>query len=96
MSTKKAATVAELQELHAMVARSLSTRIAQDTEDGLPTDAATIQAAIKFLKDNNVTADPADSDNLSELREKLAEQSRQRKAKLSNVIAMADKQVKEA
>lgn len=95
MATKKAATIAELQELHAMVARSLTKRIEQDTEDGLPTDAATIQAAIKFLKDNNVTADPADSDNLSELREKLAAQSRLRKANMSNVISMAQ-QAKEA
>ena len=56
----KATPLAELQELHQLVAKSLNTRISQDMEDNLPTDAATLGAAIKFLKDNSVTADPAD------------------------------------
>ena len=72
---EKAATLGELQELHKMVARSLNQRIQQDIEDSLPTDAATLGAAIKFLKDNAVTADPADSDDLKGLRDKLTEQA---------------------
>ena len=66
-----AATLKELQELHKVVAKSLNARITQDMEDNLPTDAATLSAAIKFLKDNSVTADPAEADDLEELRKKL-------------------------
>lgn len=85
----KATPLAELQELHQLVAKSLNTRISQDMEDNLPTDAATLGAAIKFLKDNAVTADPADSDDLKGLREKLTEQARVRREKGSNVVALA-------
>ena len=56
----KATPLAELQELHQLVAKSLNKRITLDMEDNIPTDAATLGAAIKFLKDNSVTADPAD------------------------------------
>lgn len=85
----KATSVAELNELHALVAKSLNTRITLDLADNIPTDAATLGAAIKFLKDNNVTADPADADDLSELRDKLKEQSAARRRKVGNVVALA-------
>lgn len=61
MAEKKPATVAELQELHRLIAQSLNQRIEADMEDGIPTDAATLGAAIKFLKDNSITADPANA-----------------------------------
>ena len=95
--TKKAATLSELQDLHRLVAQSLSERIEQDMLDKLPTDAATLGAAIKFLKDNNVSADPADADDLTALRTKLQEQQAQRRASRSNVVklANADMQVME-
>lgn len=85
----KASTVGELNELHVLIAKSLKQRIEQDIEDNIPTDAATLGAAIKFLKDNNVTADPADADDLSQLRDKLKEQSAQRRRKVGNVVALA-------
>lgn len=85
----KAASLADLQDLHSLIARSLNQRISQDMEDGLPTDAATLGAAIKFLKDNNVSADPADADDLSALRDKLKQQAEQRRAGRSNVLKLA-------
>ena len=85
----KATSVTELNGLHTLIARSLTLRIEQDIQDNIPTDAATLGAAIKFLKDNNVTADPADADDLSELRDKLKEQSAQRRRKVGNVVALA-------
>ena len=85
----KATPLAELQELHRLVAKSLNTRISQDMEDSLPTDAATLGAAIKFLKDNAVTADPADSDDLKGLRDKLTEQAKARRERGSNVVELA-------
>ena len=93
----KAASLADLQDLHSLIARSLNQRISQDMEDGLPTDAATLGAAIKFLKDNNVSADPADADDLSALRDKLkkqAEQAEQRRAGRSKVVQLATQDLK--
>lgn len=90
----KAASLTDLQELHALIARSLSKRISQDMDDELPTDAATLGAAIKFLKDNNVSADPADSDDLTELRDKLRQQAEQRRASRSNVVQLAQQDIK--
>jgi len=83
------ATLTELETLHRLIAKSLSTRIEQDMLDDLPTDAATLGAAIKFLKDNNVSADPADADDLSKLRDKLTEQAKQRRELRGNVVALA-------
>lgn len=90
----KAASLTDLQELHSLIARSLNQRITQDMEDGLPTDAATLGAAIKFLKDNNVSADPADADDLSALRDKLKQQAEQRRAGRSNVVQLATQDLK--
>ena len=90
----KATPLAELQELHRLVAKSLNTRISQDMEDSLPTDAATLGAAIKFLKDNAVTADPADSDDLKGLRDKLTEQAKARRERGSNVVELAKADLK--
>lgn len=87
--TKKSATLGELQELHKIVAKSLTQRITLDLADDIPTDAATLGAAIKFLKDNAVTADPADADDLHALRDKLKEQSIQRRKRVGNVVALA-------
>lgn len=84
-----AATLKELQELHRMVAKSLTKRIGQDMEDELPTDAATLGAAIKFLKDNSVSADPADADDLEDLRSKLTKQMQERRSKGASAIAAA-------
>lgn len=84
-----AASIKELQELHRIVAKSLTTRIEQDIEDQLPTDAATLGAAIKFLKDNNVSADPAESDDLDALRNKLTQQMQERRTTAAAAMAAA-------
>lgn len=89
----KQATLGELQDLHRLIAQSLNQRITQDMEDNLPTDAATLGAAIKFLKDNNVSADPADADDLSALRDKLREQADSRREKRNNVMALVKSDV---
>lgn len=86
----KASSVQDLSELHKLITKSLTQRIEQDIEDNIPTDAATLGAAIKFLKDNSVTADPADQDDLSELRDKLREQSAMRRKKVGNVVSLCE------
>lgn len=85
MST--AASTKALAELHRLIAETLTKRITEDMRDGIPTDAATLSSAIKFLKDNAITADPADADDLSALRDKLKQQIN--KNKVGNVISLA-------
>ena len=94
----KATSLAEQQELHKLVAKSLNQLITQDIEDNIPTDAATLGVAIKFLKDNAVTSDISDQDDLGDLRDKLAAQAKARREKASNVVELAtrDLQVMEA
>lgn len=77
----KPAAVQKLNELHAAVADVFITRLEQDKKDDLPTDAATLSAAIRFLKDNNISADPASTDDLQEMRDLMAEQAEKRRAR---------------
>lgn len=78
----------KLEELHALIADSYTNRIRQDIEDNIPTDAATLSGAVKFLKDNNISADPADTDDLTALRDKLTEQATQRRKKVGSTLAL--------
>lgn len=59
----------ELGALHALVAKVLKDRLGNDE---LCT-AADVNAAIKFLKDNNVTMAPDKDNHLGELEGQLAE-----------------------
>lgn len=84
-----ASSMKDLEELHKLVTRSYKERITQDLDDNIPTDAATLSGAVKFLKDNAVTADPADSDDLAELRDKLKETADKRRKKVGSHLALA-------
>lgn len=83
------ATVSALGKLHKLVAEAYTERIKQDLEDKLPTDAATLAGAAKFLKDNNITADPADKDDLDAMREVLAKQAQARRQRGAAVLQLA-------
>lgn len=63
----KPASESALGALHELVAKVLAERIA----NGELCTAADINAAIKFLKDNNITATPEGSDKLKELEEQV-------------------------
>ena len=86
------ATNDQLAKLHATIAKVLNEQIADkvaftDEESGEEKEIytatpATISAAIKFLNDNNITCDPADDENLSELAEKLAKKQKDTRRKL--------------
>ena len=95
---RRPGTLDELHELHSLVTRSYSERIQKDLEDGFPTDAATLSGAAKFLKDNAVTADPADKADLKDLQAKLKEQAlaRERGKARSNVLDLVRKDEQEA
>lgn len=78
----------ELDELHTLVTRSYKERITQDLADNIPTDAATLSGAVKFLKDNAVTADPADQDDLAEMRDRLKDLAEKRRNKTKSTLAL--------
>ena len=82
----KQSSMQELEELHKLVTKSYTSRIQQDLDDNIPTDAATLSGAVKFLKDNCVTADPAAADDLADLRRTLSEAASRRR---SNVVSLA-------
>lgn len=84
-----ASTRKELDELHKLVTKSYKNRIEQDINDNIPTDAATLSGAVKFLKDNCISADPADTDDLDDLRKQLTESmAAQRRAKGTATLAL--------
>lgn len=95
MAGAKAASIADLYKMHRLVTDSFNTRFEQDLEEGIPTDAATLGAAIKFLQNNNVSADPAEAEDLTELRENLTRISAARKNKRGNVLTLAIADYKE-
>ena len=92
---KKASTVAELNELHRLVAKSFKQRFEADIADDVPTDAATLGAAIKFLKDNEITADPADKDDLTDLRDQFKAMAEKRRKPVLSVVEQAAQDITE-
>lgn len=97
---RRSGSIAELEELHLLVTQAYSSRIRQDMEDDIPTDAATLSGAAKFLKDNAITADPADKVDLKGLQAQLKEAAVQRQAKAAaqrgNVLDLVRKDEREA
>lgn len=91
-----AASSEDMQKLHSIVVKSLIKRIDEDMEDNLPTDAATLGAAIKLLKDNDITSDPADKEDLNTLRDTFAKLSAERKSRASNVVDIVKGDLKAA
>lgn len=93
----KRAAESELNDLHALVARTLRTAIedAQMTvynEEGEQTDLNVVSPqllaqAIKFLKDNNITATPEAGDDLDQLKHMLKDKPLRGRAQLRAVSA---------
>ena len=100
------ATENKLGELHAVVATVLASQLSHQEEgtdfndegEMVPNgemqysaSPAVIAAAIKFLKDNDITADAEQDENLSNLRDVLAKKqkhSRVSGAAAANVVSM--------
>ena len=86
------ATADDLGALHRAVSQVLTKKIAAplyregepvpDTE-GLGATAAEISAAITFLKNNGVTADPSEDKGLQDLARQLEEQRKRAKGRLN-------------
>ena len=90
----EAASTASLNELHRKFAKQLSDTLDRDVKDEMPTDAATLSVIKSFLKDNNITCDPADADTTSELQKKFREQQDIREArKKAALVIVRDQDV---
>lgn len=88
-----AASTASLQELHRKLTDQFNQTLDRDIRDDMPTDAATLSVISNFLKNNNITCDPADADTTTALREKFTEQraarDKKREESRNNVLALA-------
>lgn len=99
MADKKASE-AELAALHATVAKVLIKRLTVGTltkdgeevpdSEGLGCGAADISAAIAFLKNNNITADPETNKGLHELKDRLDKMRKAGKEGLRGALADAE------
>lgn len=83
-----AASTDSLLELHAKLARQLDATLDRDIKDDMPTDAATLSVISNFLKNNNITCDPAEKDTTSALSEKFREQARVREERKQKALAL--------
>lgn len=86
-----------LSDLHGTVARVLSDQLTDEitivTEDGTEKvisncSPAMMAQAVKFLKDNNITSNVEDDDNLKDLDESLKAKRQKREARKGNVVAL--------
>jgi len=85
----------ELSALHGEVARVLSTQLREtitvideatgEQQELLTATPAVVSAAIKFLKDNDITASIEEDENLGELEEMLAAKRNKRKLRVVGI-----------
>lgn len=69
----KPAAYGRMASLHAKLAEVMEEMLDDALRsDGLPLDAASIGTISKFLKDNEITCDPADKEDMNALREKFS------------------------
>lgn len=81
-----------LSIIHRLLCLQMIQRLRMDIRDNVPTDAATISAMTKFLKDNEITADPADKSDLGDARKLLMQQSEARR-RLASVTSIAPRDI---
>jgi len=88
-----AAKTGTLSILHEMMAELLITEITVCKEEGIPMSASDKAVIIKFLKDNNITAD-VDAEDMKRLQGEFSDElSLQREAKRQLMAAKADSNV---
>ena len=69
----KPAAYGKMASLHAKLADVMEEMLDDALKsDGLPLDAASIGTISKFLKDNEITCDPADKEDMQALRVKFS------------------------
>lgn len=89
-----AASIDVLRELHAELAQDMLNELRWYRENEIPIPAADKAAIAKFLKDNSITCDPADTSDLQALRDQLAE-GRKRQMRSTAAIEAAEDDLRE-
>lgn len=82
------ATKDELGALHRLVTKAYIGEIQTCLDEEVMVTPALLSGAAKFLKDNEITADPADKKDLRDLQSRLKDAAAGRDAKRSNVLQM--------
>lgn len=81
-----AAKQSALGELHEFLAEQFLIELKWYRENDIPVPAADKAAAAKFLKDNNITCDPADREGLEDLKNQFLAESNARKTKAAQLV----------
>ena len=92
MDTKRA-TVQELHALHGLLAQYFQRILENALEpslEALPPTAADIGLIVKFLKDNEITADPGSEGELENLRSRLREVQERGSPALKRILENAE------
>lgn len=79
----------DLGALHRLVTRAYIGEIETCLEEEVMVTPALLSGAAKFLKDNEITADPADKKDLRDLQSRLKEAAGGRDSKRGAVLAFA-------
>lgn len=86
----------DLTGLHGLLTKVFKNRLDQDINGEYPIDAASLGVIRQFLKDNSVTADPADNSEIKELQDRLKDASRRRREARENIINLAERAADDA
>lgn len=89
-----AAKLTRMQELHEALADQMIFELNWYKEQEIPVPAADKAAIAKFLKDNAITCDPADADDIQKLRDAFQEQSNAR-MKAAKAIQLSEQDLKD-
>lgn len=89
-----AAKLTRMQELHEALADQMIFELNWYKEQEIPVPAADKAAIAKFLKDNAITCDPADADDIQKLRDAFNEQSQRRMA-AAKAIQLSEQELKD-
>ena len=85
-----AAKESRLGELHAFLAEQFMIEMQWYRDNDIPVPAADKAAAAKFLKDNNITCDPADRADLEALKSEFMAGSVARRSKAAEMAGLAE------
>lgn len=89
-----AAKQSALGELHEFLAEQMLLELKWYRDNEIPVPAADKAAVAKFLKDNMITCDPADSGDLEKLRNEFAEARKARQDRALAAVELSSSDIK--
>lgn len=84
-----AAPIKKLGNLHELLTDIMITECNMYAEEGIPMPSSDKAAIAKFLKDNNVTADPTDQSDLEALKNALLGKREEQRTRLAEKVEAA-------